>query len=317
MLKQAARSVAVMLTYAKFPTIISLLMQLLHSIQPPFAVFFTGRLVSAIGSYVDGSIGFDSVLLWASLLIATLVLTQSSGLIGQLTDISCQKALQRGFTSVVLEKFKRLEYWCFEDKDTLDSLERMGTQPHERIYELYRNTAMAVSSLISLVGTAIVFTQVAVWFAAVFFALLTPMLWFDYKFTEAVQRLWNTEMPNWRRRTYLSALMADKHAVFEMKVFSAVGFILNKWKKTADDFRSEYVAAKLKSCKFGVFRDMTLKPLGIVREFKEIRLFLRHLYRGAALGTLSVYDLGYRVETLAGFAVEALVNTLVDVAFFI
>jgi ABC-type multidrug transport system fused ATPase/permease subunit len=257
-LRQSARSVAVMFKYAKTPTLLSLLVQLLQAIQPPLGVYFTGKLVNGISGYINNTVEFSEILIWAFWLIGVLLLGESSSLIAQLNDISCQKALQRGFTDVVLEKFKRLQYWCFEDKDTLDSLERMGTQPHERIYNLFRNTVTAASCLISLVGTAIVFTQVALWFALVYFVLLTPMLWFDYKFTEAVQRLWNTEMPNWRRRTYLSALMADKHAVFELKIFGAVNFILKKWKKTADDFRHEYVTAKLKSCKYGVFRDITL-----------------------------------------------------------
>jgi hypothetical protein len=69
----------------------------------------------------------------------------------------------------VLEKFKRLEYWCFEDKDTLDSLERMGAQPQERIYSLFRNVVMSASLLVSIMGTAVVFTQVAAWFAAAYF----------------------------------------------------------------------------------------------------------------------------------------------------
>lgn len=258
MLKQAGRSVAVMFKYAKLPTLISLLVQLLQAAQLPLGVFFTGRLVNEIAAFIDGYAILSGIGMWAVWLILMLAIGESSSLVAQLCDINAQKALQRGFTDVVLEKFKRLQYWCFEDKDTLDSLERMGAQPQERIYNLFRNTMMATRCLISLIGTAIVFTQVAVWFAVVYFVLLSPMLWFDYKFTEAVQRIWNTEMPNWRRRTYLSALMADKHAVFELKIFGAVDFILRKWKKTADDFRAEYVSIKLGSCKYGVFRDLTL-----------------------------------------------------------
>ncbi|MDR3150053.1 MAG: ABC transporter ATP-binding protein/permease, partial [Oscillospiraceae bacterium] len=223
-------------------------------VQPPLAVYFTGSLVNSI----SGAATLESVAAGAIWLIFMLLIGESSSLITQLNDIQCQKALHRGFTDVVLEKFKRLEYWCFEDKDTLDSLERMGSQPQERIYDLFRNTVTAVSCLISLIGTAIVFTQVAVWFAIAYFFLLAPMLWFDYKFTEAIQRIWNTEMPNWRRRTYLSALMADKHAVFELKLFGAVSFILKKWKKLADDFRHDFITAELKSCKYGVLRDITL-----------------------------------------------------------
>jgi ABC-type multidrug transport system fused ATPase/permease subunit len=93
--------------------------------------------------------------------------------------------------------------------------------------------------------------------------LLAPMLWFDYKFVEKLQKLWNTEMPNWRRRTYLSALLADKNAVFELKLFGASSFILAKWRKIADTFRREYLHTKLGSCKYGIFRDLALAAWAI------------------------------------------------------
>ncbi|MCL2775087.1 MAG: ABC transporter ATP-binding protein/permease [Oscillospiraceae bacterium] len=258
MLKQAVRSVAVILKYARVPTVLTLLLKFAQSFETPLSIFFTGKLVNGIGFYIKGTASLPEVVKWAALLILIMLLSANSGLFLGLAEIFTHRMLNRNFTKVVLEKFRRLDYSCFENPDVLNTLERMGSEPHLRIYYLYNNTVTAVSTFISLAGTAVVFTQVSVWFAAVYFILLAPLLWFNYKAIEAQQRLWNTEMPNWRRRTYLSAVLADKHAEFELKTFGAVGFILTKWKKFADDFRREYVRMRVKASKYGVFHVITL-----------------------------------------------------------
>jgi len=258
LLKQAVRSVAVILQYARIPTVLALILRFAQSFETPLSILFTGRLVNGIGSYINGDTPLSEIIKWASLLIIIMLISANSGLFLGLAEIFTHRALNRNFTGVVLEKFKRLEYSCFEDPDVLNTLERMGSEPHLRIYYLYNNTVSAVSTFISLLGTAVVFTQVSVWFAAVYFILLAPLLWFNYKSIEARQKLWNTEMPNWRRRTYLSALLADKHAAFELKIFGALGFILSKWKRIADDFRREYVSMRIKSSKYGIFHVIIL-----------------------------------------------------------
>ena len=174
MLKQAVRSVAVILQYARIPTVLALILRFAQSFETPLSILFTGRLVNGIGSYINGDTPLSEIIKWASLLIIIMLISANSGLFLGLAEIFTHRALNRNFTGVVLEKFKRLEYSCFEDPDVLNTLERMGSEPHLRIYYLYNNTVSAVSTFISLLGTAVVFTQVSVWFAAVYFILLAP-----------------------------------------------------------------------------------------------------------------------------------------------
>lgn len=214
--------------------------------------------MNGIGAYITGTTSLTDVAVWAVLLITIMLISANSSLFLGLAEIFTHKALNQNFTGVVLDKFRKLDYSCFENPDVLNTLERMGSEPHLRIYYLYNNTISAISTFISLIGTAIVFTQVSIWFAGVYFILLAPLLWFNYKSIEARQRLWNTEMPNWRRRTYISALLADKHAEFEMKIFGSLGFILKKWKQLASDFRREYVRMRFKSSKYDILHVLML-----------------------------------------------------------
>jgi ABC-type multidrug transport system fused ATPase/permease subunit len=258
MLKQATRSISVMLKYARVPTLLVLIGQLALSFVSPLTITFTAKLVNAIGAYAAHTAALSEVIRWAALLLVVMLLFAGSGVFINFMSIFIQRALNRNFTKVVLEKFKSLDYACFEDKDVLNSMERMGSEPQMRIYYLFFNMVGALTMLISLIGTAVVFTRVSILFAALYFVLLAPMLYFDFKNVEQLQKLWNTEMPNWRRRTYLSALLADKNAEFELKVFGASGYILSKWKTIADNFRRDYLHARIGASKYGVFRVLAL-----------------------------------------------------------
>lgn len=271
MLKQAIRSVGVMLKYARVPTLLMLLGQLALSVEPPLGIYFTKNLINAIGAYLGKTAPLSGVLVWGALLVTIMLVSAGAGLFHGIMSIYMQRALNRNFTAVVLEKFKNLDYACFENKEVLNSVERMGSEPHMRIYYLFSHTIGALSMLISLAGTALVFTQISVWFSVIYIVLLAPMLWFDFKNVEAMQKLWNTEMPNWRRRTYLSALLADKNAEFELKVFGASRYILTKWKTIADNFRRDYLRARIGASKYGIFRVLALAGWAIYMILSMIR----------------------------------------------
>ena len=258
MLKQSLRSFSVMLKYARIPTLISIAGMLLEALEAPLAIYFTGRLVNGIAAYISGNTPVYEPLMWGLLLVTALLLAAAAGAFRNMSSVYCLRALNKRFAYVVLNKFRRIEYACFEAPDILDSIERMGAEPQQRIYELFSRTGSAIATLVSLIGAAIVTAQISVLFAVVYLVLLAPMLWLDFKWEEEIQRLWNTEMPNWRRRTYLSALMADKNSMFELKLFGAVDYTLHRWKFYADTFHNEYRHTKIASSKYGVLRDLSL-----------------------------------------------------------
>ena len=263
LLKRSFRAFAIMLQYARMPTIVAIAGMLFESLEAPLAIYCTGRLVNTVASFIGGGEPLDESIKWGALLVCALLLNAAAAALRNMSSVYCLRALNRSFTHVVLNKFRRIEYACFEDKDVLDSVERMGTEPQQRIYSLFSKTGSAVGTLVSLIGAAVVMAQISVAFAAVFLILLAPMLWLDYKWEEEIQRLWNTEMPNWRRRTYLSSLMADKNAMFELKLFGAVDYVLVRWKFFADSFRNDYIHTKVSSCKYGLLRDLSLAAWAI------------------------------------------------------
>jgi hypothetical protein len=87
MLRQAARSIAVMLKYARAPALLSLFFQALQAAQPPLAGYFTGRTVNAISGYADGAGTPGGVAVAAAWLILALLAGIGAGMAEQLIDL--------------------------------------------------------------------------------------------------------------------------------------------------------------------------------------------------------------------------------------
>jgi len=57
------------------------------------------------------------------------------------------------------------------------------------------------------------------------------ILWLDFKAMDMMNTLFNSQSEQERRLEYLSGLLNSKTSLFELKIFSAIDYILSKWKK--------------------------------------------------------------------------------------
>ncbi|PNT92589.1 hypothetical protein [Clostridium thermosuccinogenes] len=64
-----------------------------------------------------------------------------------------------------------------------------------------------------------------------FILILMLILWLDFKAMDMMNTLFNSQSEQERRLEYLSGLLNSKTSLFELKIFSAIDYILSKWKK--------------------------------------------------------------------------------------
>jgi len=72
---------------------------------------------------------------------------------------------------------------------------------------------------------------VSVGFSLAFILILMLILWLDFKAMDMMNTLFNSQSEQERRLEYLSGLLNSKTSLFELKIFSAIDYILSKWKK--------------------------------------------------------------------------------------
>lgn len=258
MFKQALSSIKIVLVNAKFPTSIKILQCILVAVLTPLSIYFTQNLIDSIELYMNGAIDISRVVLFISLLLVSLLFAASNGFFDSILNISMRRSINKNLTSIVVDKFKKMDYPCFEDKEISDTINRMGGAPQEKILNIFLTTIGTITLLITIFGTAIIFVQVSIWFSLAFILILIPILWLDFKAMDMMNTMFNSQSEKERRLEYLSGLLNGKASLFELKIFSAIDYIMLKWKKLNKMVLDERVKTTIRSYKYFGFSTLLI-----------------------------------------------------------
>lgn len=250
MIKYMFKSIKIILCNAFWGGFFKILQSVLVAIMTPLSIVITQRLVDSIERYYGGHIDYREVVLYAAFLFATLLIITGNGLLDNVLSVVLKRAVNNKLTFNIVQKFLKLKYKCFEDSDVADTIKRMGEAPQEKILDIFLVSLNIIAQLISIIGTALVFTQVSIWFSVAFFGILGPMLWIDYRAMTIMNTILDEQSEKERRLSYCSGLLEDKNSLLELKISNAVKYILNKAKAINNEVLSERVKATIRSHKY-------------------------------------------------------------------
>lgn len=217
MFKDSFRSISVMWKCAKLTVTLKISQSILTAVLTPMSIYFSQLLIDNNAGFSSGNVSYSYIIGILILLLLSLFFLASSGFFDQLLNISLQRSNQN-LTTTIVEKFLSVEYWCFEDRDVADTMNRMGEAPQNNILRIFLNTIECLTLLVTIVGTAAVFVQVSVWFAILFLLMLVPMLWLDFRAMGLMNTLFNDQSEQERELGYLSNLLTTKTSLLELKI---------------------------------------------------------------------------------------------------
>jgi ABC-type multidrug transport system fused ATPase/permease subunit len=250
LLRQSLKSLLIVWKYAKLPVSFKIAQSILTAILTPISIYFTQTLIDSIEAYAHNTMSIWTVMGRLGLLILSVLFLASTGFFDSLLHISLQRSINQNLSLVIVQKFMRLEYCCFEDKNIADTINRMGGSPHNKMLDIFSNTLNTITLLITIFGTALVFAQVSIWFSLLFLAMLIPMLWLDFKAIDMMNTLFNSQSEQERKLGYLSGLLNSKNSLFELKIFGAIDYILTRWREINKKVLHERVKTTIYSQKY-------------------------------------------------------------------
>ena len=250
MFKESIRSISVIWRCSKLPVIFKILQSILTAILTPMSIYFTQLLIDNTGRYTNGLVSLSYIIGILILLLLSILFLAGSGFFDNLINISLQRSVNRNLTTIIVKKFLTVDYWCFEDKDIADTMNRMGGAPQNNILNIFLNTLSSLTLLITILGTAVIFAQVSIWFSILFLIILIPMLWLDFKAMDMMNTMFNDQSEQERKLGYLSDLLNTKNSLLELKIFGAVEYILTKWKVLNKKVLDERVKTTIRSQKY-------------------------------------------------------------------
>lgn len=228
-MENLGKTFLIMFKYARRTTIFNMFFMLLTGIIPTVVLYFTQMLLNNMVLYVYKEGSMMNIAVDCGIILFGMFILATSTFFNSFLYVGMQRQLNRYMNPVLLKKFMSVEYQYFEDSDMHDTIKCMSDKPQENILQLFVKTTDLLSKSISLLGSILLFAQAKWWYVPGFLILLVPMLWCDYKATKAMNDLFEHQSMDQREMDYLGGLLSEKDSNFELKVFHAVPYIMDKW----------------------------------------------------------------------------------------
>jgi len=250
MFRKSLKSVKILFRYAPALTVSKICQIMLQSILATLSIFFTQKIIDSIADFLQGG-DFTYILIWGGLLLFSMFFVSfGRGFLNSILYIAIKRKLDIGMTPDILEKFKRIEYACFEDKDVHDTLERMSSDPQDQIFRLFLIIMEGIARTVEVIGASIIFSQAGWHFTIGFVILIVPMIYLDFKGADMMNKLFNEQSTDDRRLFYLGGLLSNKSSLFELRIFNAVDYISKKWHMLARNVLDTRVKMTIDSHKY-------------------------------------------------------------------
>ena len=260
MFRKSFKSISIMFKYAPCLTVLKIIQTGLSAILAPLSIYFTQRTIDTASGIITSGAGWNGLAPWLALLLFSMLFDSMSGsFLNGIFYISFRRRLNIGMTPDVVEKFKRLDYACFEDKSVHDTLERMSSDPQDKVFQLFMTILNVSKSMVGVICAALIFAQVGRWFVVGFAALLAPMIWLDFKAADMMNAMFNNQSADERMMHYLGGLLANKSSLFELKIFRAAEYIAKKWRGISRDVLDARLKTTLRSQKLFLFSTILFK----------------------------------------------------------
>lgn len=139
----------------------------------------------------------------------------------------------------IVRKYRKLDYSCYEDPQTYDSISRISQNPGEKIRMIFWKLCEMVRIIILLIGYLLIFQQASPLLVGIFLLFFPPMLYENYKAGCLWYDLYSRQTADERKIAYYERLLTGKTSLAELKIYQATDYIEKLLKKQSSKLRKE------------------------------------------------------------------------------
>ncbi|UTC75761.1 ABC transporter ATP-binding protein [Treponema sp. OMZ 792] len=250
MLKNFIKCICTVFKYGAFPAVVLVFLSVFTGLTLPFTVLYTQKLIDSIILFLESSIALSSVLWNAALLTLIILFMNHVNFISNIAFIYLEKKLTYNLSEAVLTKMLKIDFACFEDPALHDALKEIRNRPAKKVINLFKECRAFLCDSIKLFGMIFIFAKVSRWLSLGFFVFLALDFINEYIATKKIQAIYASQVFDERELEDLSSLLSNKEALPELKIFSAVPFIVKKFKDKYKVLLKERISITLKSYRY-------------------------------------------------------------------
>ena len=275
MLKNFIKCICTVFKYGAFPAVVLFFLSVFTGLTLPFTVLYTQKLIDSIILFLKESVVLSSVLWNAAVLALTILFMNHVNFISNIAFIYLEKKLTYNLSEAILNKMLKIEFACFEDAALHDALKEIRSRPAKKVINLFKECRAFLCDSIKLFGMVFIFARVSAWLSLGFFVFLVLDFINEYIATKKIQAIYASQVFDERELEDLSSLLSNKDALPELKIFSAIPFIVKKFKDKYKVLLKERISITLKSYRYMGIASVIMIAWFSFLIFVLIRLIIR------------------------------------------
>lgn len=275
MLKNFIKCICTVFKYGAFPAVVLFFLSVFTGLTLPFTVLYTQKLIDSIILFLKESVVLSSVLWNAAVLALTILFMNHVNFISNIAFIYLEKKLTYNLSEAILTKMLKIEFACFEDAALHDALKEIRSRPAKKVINLFKECRAFLCDSIKLFGMVFIFARVSPWLSLGFFVFLVLDFINEYIATKKIQAIYASQVFDERELEDLSSLLSNKDALPELKIFSAIPFIVKKFKDKYKVLLKERISITLKSYRYMGIASVIMIAWFSFLIFVLIRLIIR------------------------------------------
>lgn len=275
MLKNFIKCICTVFKYGAFPAVVLFFLSVFTGLTLPFTVLYTQKLIDSIILFLKESVVLSSVLWNAAVLALTILFMNHVNFISNIAFIYLEKKLTYNLSEAILTKMLKIDFTCFEDAALHDALKEIRSRPAKKVINLFKECRAFLCDSIKLFGMVFIFSRVSPWLSLGFFVFLVLDFINEYIATKKIQAIYASQVFDERELEDLSSLLSNKDALPELKIFSAVPFIVKKFKDKYKVLLKERISITLKSYRYMGIASVIMIAWFSFLIFVLIRLIIR------------------------------------------
>ena len=212
---------AIALTFRACPWVVVMKIIFLAagSFLPILTVYATASLIEAAISFAEGTGNAAALTLPLILMLVMAVYGKLENAISQIANIHQRLSLYKTLRLAITERRARLKYAYVEDNDTYDLIQRVSTQPAERVSGTLDEVIWLTSMSMHLFSLLIVLFINVGWLALIVVAAAIPAQYVAMKNGRKVYTGFKESEKITRRAKYLGTILTQRDAVDERTMF--------------------------------------------------------------------------------------------------
>ncbi|UTT68465.1 ABC transporter ATP-binding protein/permease [Arthrobacter sp. DNA4] len=149
------------------------------------------------------------------------------------------------------ERFLSLEFWRYDDKETVDLYDRAKrfSDSYARVLD---RIAAIFTQLVSVILAVVALLLVSWWIAVIVLVAIVPSVYLQFKLSREQIAHWNTQVDSRRQRRMIETNLLRPQHIAEMRLYGIVGFLMELRSRLRDaderrrlDYQRRYIPKQL------------------------------------------------------------------------